>query len=204
LPKLEADTTRVRQGFLTREEVDRLCPHLPVDLADAVLFLFWSTWRPVEMRTLQWRGYDRTEQTLRLRPEYSKNKHGRVLPLVGELATIIERRLKARRLDCPFVFHRAGRRIGDFRKHWHRACVAIGLAGRIVYDLRRSGVRHLIGAGVDAHTVMAFSGHRTPSMLRRYHIIDLNDLRRAAERGSTYQGTPASVQPLRALPGEPT
>jgi len=31
---------------------------------------------------------------------------------------------------------------------------------------------------------MAFSGHRTPSMLRRYHIIALDDLRTAAAKGS--------------------
>jgi hypothetical protein len=31
----------------------------------------------------------------------------------------------------------------------------LGLVGRIVYDLRRSGVRHLIQSGVDPHTVMA-------------------------------------------------
>jgi integrase len=35
-------------------------------------FLFWSAWRVGEVRTLQWRDYDRTEQTLRLRPEHSK------------------------------------------------------------------------------------------------------------------------------------
>jgi hypothetical protein len=34
---------------------------------------------------------------------------------------------------------------------------------------------------------MEFSGHRTPSMLKRYHIIALDDLRRAAERGSAYE-----------------
>ena len=44
----------------------------------------------------------------------------------------------------------------------------------------------MIHAGVDPHTVMAFSGHRTDSMLKRYHIIALDDLRRAAERGSAY------------------
>ena len=44
----------------------------------------------------------------------------------------------------------------------------------------------MIHAGVDPHTVVALSGHRTPSMLKRYHIIALDDLRRAAERGSTY------------------
>ena len=78
--------------------------------------------------------------------------------------------------------------IGDFRKSWQAAYETIGLSGRIVHDLRRSGVRHLIQAGVDPHTVMAFSGHRTASMLEPYHIIALDDLRAAAARGSEYNG----------------
>jgi integrase len=103
------------------------------------------------------------------------------------LAAVIERRLAKRRLNLPFIFHRNGNPIGDFRKPWATACAAVGLSGRIVHDLRRSGVKHLIDSGVDPHTVMAFSGHRTPSTLRRYHIIALDDLRRAAERGSAYE-----------------
>jgi integrase len=177
----------VRQGFFTREEVTALCGHLDSDLADAVRFLFFSAWRVGEVRTLEWRDYFPSEGTIRLRPEHSKSKHGRVLPVVGELADVIERRIAQRRLDTPFIFHRKGKRIGDFRKAWAAACKEIGLSGRIVHDLRRSGVRHLIQAGVDPHTVMAFSGHRTPSMLKRYHIIALDDLRRAAERGSAYE-----------------
>jgi hypothetical protein len=39
--------------------------------------------------------------------------------------------------------------------------------------------------------MMAFSGHRTDSMLKRYRIIALDDLRRAAERGSNYTKTTA-------------
>jgi integrase len=74
----------------------------------------------------------------------------------------------------------------------------IGLAGRLVHDLRRSGVKHLIDSGNDPHTVMAFSGHRTASMLRRYHIIDLDDLRRAAAKASAHRAESAttSVTPL--------
>jgi integrase len=121
-----------------------------------VLSLFFSAWRVGEVRTPQWRDYDRSEQTIRLRPEHSKNKHGRVLPLVGELATILERRWTLRRLDCPHIFHHDGKPIGDFRKSWKRACEAIGLPNRIVHDLGRSGVRHLINAGIDPHTAMAF------------------------------------------------
>jgi len=65
-----------------------------------------------------------------------------------------------------------------------------------VHDLRRSGVRHLIRAGVPPHTVMAMSGHRTASMLKRYDIISLDDLRQAARRGSEYAGQPSQVTAL--------
>jgi hypothetical protein len=57
-------------------------------------------------------------------------------------------------------------------------------------------VRHLIRAGVPPHTVMAFSGHRTARILKRYDIIALDDLRDAAARGSAYVGPPASVVPM--------
>jgi integrase len=191
------DPSRVRKGFFTREQVESLCGHLPQQLADLVLFLFFSAWRVGEARRMEWKHYAREDAAISLPAEFSKNKRPRLLPITGELATIIERRLKARRFDCPYIFHRDGRRIGDFRKLWVKACAAIGVSGRIVHDLRRSGVKHLIDSGVDPHTVMAFSGHRTPSMLRRYHIIDLDDLRRAAERASNYQGRRASVTPLR-------
>ena len=94
-------------------------------------------------------------------------------------------------------------RSGIFRKRWARACKAVGLVGRLVHDLRRSGVKHLIDSGVDPHTVMAFSGHRTPSMLRRYHIIDLDDLRQAAERANRYAGPGATVTALRDATATP-
>jgi len=40
---------------------------------------------------------------------------------------------------------------------------------------------------------MAFSGHSTPSMLRRYHIVDLDDLRRAGKKASDYRGPKRNV-----------
>ena len=52
----------------------------------------------------------------------------------------------------------------------------------------------------DPHTVMAFSGHSTPSMLRRYHIIDLDVMRHAAERASARRSEPGTLTPLRDRP----
>jgi integrase len=106
-----------------------------------------------------------------------------------ELMAIIERQRSRRRPDCPFIFHgtscgqparfdkRGNRRpcLGDFQKVWDLACIAVGFtkpdprdpkkvrAARTPHDLRRSGVKHYIDAGVDPHTVMRWSGHRTES-----------------------------------------
>ena len=51
---------------------------------------------------------------------------------------------------------------------------------------------------MDPHTVMLWSGHRTEAMLRRYHIVDLDDLRRAGKRASDYRGAAPNVVPLGA------
>jgi len=55
---------------------------------------------------------------------------------------------------------------------------------------------YITDAGVDPHTVMQWSGHRTMSTLLRYHFIDLDDLRRAGQRASQYRGAKEVVVTL--------
>ena len=50
-----------------------------------------------EARSLEWRDYFPQHGVIRLRPELSKNKRDRMLPVDrGELAAILARRLEAR------------------------------------------------------------------------------------------------------------
>jgi integrase len=44
------------------------------------------------------------------------NREWRVLPLVGELLAIIERRKILRQMDCAYIFHRDGRQVKECRK----------------------------------------------------------------------------------------
>jgi integrase len=221
IEKPPEDPNSVR-GFFRREAVERLCQHLPALLADVVLFLFFCPWRVGAARRLEWRDYSAIDQALTLRPELNKTKREVKIPVdpehTPELMAVIERQQARRRPDCPFIFHgklcgtarvdqNGNRRpcLGDFQKIWDRACIAIGYsrpkhndskevrAARTPHDLRRSGVKHYIDAGVDPHTVMQWSGHRTESMLQRYHIIDLDDLRRAGKRASEYHGPKDNV-----------
>jgi integrase len=180
IPALEENNAR--QGFLDHGSFLELRRHLPDYLKDPVTFLYLSGWRVSEMKWLEWRDVDAAGGVVRLRPEISKNKEGRVLPLHDELFDLIERARAKRRPDCPFVFHLKGRRIGDFRKAWKAACKAAKLGGLIIHDLRRTAVRNYIRAGVPERIAMSLSGHKTRSVFDRYNIVSEADLVQASEK----------------------
>jgi integrase len=155
---------------------------LPAYLRDPISFLYFSGWRVSEMRQLEWRDVDLAGKVVRLRPENSKNKDGRLLPLQGELLDILHRANSNWRLDCPYVFHLDGQPIGDFRESWKTATKKSGLEGIIVHDLRRSAVRNMVRAGIPERVAMSLSGHKTRSIFDRYNIVSESDLAKATER----------------------
>jgi integrase len=180
VPSLEEDNAR--QGFVDHGAFVSLQANLPEYLRDPITFLYLSGWRLGEMKALEWRDVDLAGKVVRLRPEISKNKDGRLLPLSGELLEILGRAHEKRRPDCPFVFHRDGEPIGDFRKAWSTACKAAGLHPILVHDLRRTAVRNMVRAGISDRVAMTLSGHRTRSVFDRYNIVSESDLAAAAEQ----------------------
>jgi len=92
-----------------------------------------------------------------------------VLERQRETTTAVERK-KSRII--PWVFHRNGKPIRDFRDAWRKACVRAECPGRILHDFRRTAVRNLERAGVARSAAMAMVGHCTESIYRRYAIVD--------------------------------
>jgi integrase len=189
----------VRQGFFERAEFERVAAGLPEALRDVARFGYLTGWRRGEILSLRWSDVDREGGVIRLRPEHAKNGHGRQLALAGaDLPALIERRWTARVVETtnpdgttttrvsPYVFHRQGEPIVDFRKAWAAACDSAGVTGRLFHDLRRTSVRNMVRAGVRETIAMAVSGHRTRSMFDRYNIVSEADLREAAARTSAY------------------
>ncbi len=202
-----------RQGFLARADFEALHGHIAdPDIRDFVEWGFWTGMRRGEAAKLSWEMFDRETWTLRLHQSAAKTGKGRVLVLAGPLREIVERRLKARRLDTPLVFHRVsrgkpGQPIKDFRKVWATACQAVGLVpgrrgGITFHDTRRTAVRNLIRAGVDQAVAMKISGHRTDSTFRRYNITSEEDLRNGVERVAAYVETLPTERKVAVMGGE--
>src|SRR5208282_5278651 len=195
-PMLREDNAR--EGFLEQGQFLALRAELPDDLKGIVTFLWLTGWRVGEALTLGWDSV--YADAIRLKATNSKNKHGRELPLVGELKEVIAHARASRTLDCPTVFSRDGKPIKSFVAAWRTACKDAGLGAVRVHDLRRSAARNLIRAGVPENIAMHFTGHKTSSVFRRYDIVTADDLAQASSRLETHlagQPATAKVEPIR-------
>lgn len=175
-----------RQGFLEHGNYLAIRNHLPDDHRDVFDCTYWSGWRKEEVHSLPWRMVDLGANVLRLDPAFSKSKEGRVIPIPPPLRDVLERRMSKRRLDCPLVFHREGRPMGDWRKTWKRACRAAGMPNLLLHDCRRTAARNLDRAGVRRPAAMALLGHKTEAMYRRYNIVSEQDLHEAGQKLAAY------------------
>jgi integrase len=177
----------VREGFLNKPEFEAMVEYLSSDLRDLVRFLYNSAWRSGEAIKLEWSKVDLDDWIVRLSRKNEKTKNPRTLPLVGELREVIENRLKERRPNCPYVFHRDGKPIKSFRRAFKAACKEAGLIGILPHDMRRSAIRNFRKAGISESDGMKISGHKTNSVYKRYDIIDEEDQRRTIEKVQEYQ-----------------
>ncbi len=183
IPTVEVRNTRM--GFFEEPEFRAVLSHLPEDLQPIAEFAYLTGWRKMEILTLLWRQIALQAGTIRLEPGTTKNDEGRTFPFhcYPELKALLESLLA--RTDAfqatsgkivPWVFHRNGRPIKDYRGAWKKACEAANVLGRIPHDFRRTAVRNLERAGVPRSFVMKLTGHKTESVYRRYTIVSESDL----------------------------
>ncbi len=196
IPMLDEHNTR--KGFLGEIEYLALRNALPTPINHMLAFAYVTGWRKSEVLALTWDRVDLQAGTVRLDPDTTKNDEGRLVVLTDELRTLFTslwtetRALAALKgHPIPWVFHRNGKPVKDFRKAWETACTAAGLGGKIPHDLRRTAVRNMERAGVPRSVAMKITGHKTEAIYRRYAIVSEAELREAARKlsGDTVSGT---------------
>jgi integrase len=177
MPYIEhfSEKGNARQGFFEREEFEKILEFLPDHLKDVARFAYCVGWRRGEILSLEWQYVQK--DVIRLPPSHDKAKEGRIIPIMGELAEIIERRRQERRQECPYVFHYQGRRFRDFKSAWQTAREKAGMPNKLFHDHRRTVVRNLDRAGVPREVAKQIVGHKTDIMYNRYRIVNEQDMR---------------------------
>jgi integrase len=179
----------VRRALLDYTDYVALLAQLPAPIDDAATFAYLTGWRRAEVLGLTWLEIDRAHGLITRSTAQSKNGDPRELPLSPALSALIEKRWQARVVGgrsgprvCERVFHRNGEPVRDFRSAWRKAVQAIGKPGLLFHDLRRAALTNLVQAGVGEQVAMRISGHRTPSVFRRYRIVSTDDVLAALAR----------------------
>lgn len=127
-----------------------------------------------------------TNGFIRLRPEDTKTDAGRKIPLNPEVIQTLRTLGRVRSLSHKRVFTKNGLPIKDIRDVFEsvkkKACVEDDLW---FHDLRGTAATNMLDATGDQKTVMAITGHKTPSVFRRY--IKVTDDRLKAAANATYR-----------------
>ena len=88
--------------------------------------------------------------------------------------------------EAPWVFHRDGRPIRDFRAAWKTALAKAGVTNYHFHDFRRTATRNMALAQVPEKHIMQVTGHKTRHMMDRYNITVEQDTHHTMVQTQTY------------------
>lgn len=185
-PMRAEDNTR--QGFLEQKEYERLLAELPERTRPALIIGYHVGMRRGEVIELKWHHVNLEHRQIRLFDADVKNSCGRTIPIYGpmvECLTILKKEHDEKYPHVPWVLHRNGKKILEFRAGWKEASAKAGLPGLLFHDLRRSAARNMDRASISRSVIMAIMGHKTDSMFTRYRIVSASDINDAGQKLDT-------------------
>lgn len=158
------------------------------DVRDLVEFQYVAGWRVGSIKRLEKKDLDWQRETIKLRDAVSKNKQAMLLSFkkFPRMREVLLRRKGKLRLDCPFIFHRNGRQIKDFRAEWAKATAAAKLTGLTDQGLCRSCAVNLSRARVPETVASKYMNRKTLAIYKQYRIVDTVDTELAGEAYERY------------------
>jgi len=212
----------VRTGYLEDFKYEALREAIPSYLKGFLTFGYLTGWRKEEVAGLTWDRVVLKGRTVSLEARQTKNKEARNMYMEDDLLSLMFEQWASKEGACPYVFHREGKRIKDFRGAWNDACRGAGIGygykaskkyakeweekgfttGPIYHDLRRTAVREMDRAGVSRKVAMMRTGHKTESVYNRYNIGTEADLKNAAQQLEAYRNGSENNAEMEALTPE--
>ena len=170
-----------RRVVVTPEEFAALLDAADESIRPLLVMAFDTGCRIGELLSLRWDAVDLADESFSLMD--TKTDEPRKVYLTDRAVAHLKA-LASSPSATGYVFanHRTGERLRDVRKAFRRAAKAVGRPELWFHDLRRSFVTRARRAGIAESVVMRMSGHKTPSVFRRYNIVEDRDVADAAKK----------------------
>jgi integrase len=184
-PHLTEDN--VREGFPTDAQFDKLkaaCSKEALWLRAMLELAATFGWRKRSLLVMRVANVDLLNNTIRQEGSTTKSGEGNEVKMTPDLRALIAACASGKDSD-RFLFSHDDlgvRPIVDFRISWATVTEAAGVPHLHFHDLCRKAARDLDAAGISQAVGMQVMGRRTPSIYRRYRIVDRRDIDRAIDR----------------------
>jgi integrase len=176
IPDVPSDVGRE----ISQAEIDRLLEHADVNLTFQIQIALRMGLRLREMLHLQWDRFDWNTNTIVLKPEDTKTRRGRQVPIAHEL---INRFQELKYLsNSPYVFPspKSPMRPQEYNKTAWRTCKKrANVKGARWHDLRHTCASRMLRANVRREVAKAVLGMSEKVLTEIYNHLSLSDLRTA-------------------------
>jgi len=172
--------SKARQGFFEVHEFAEVRRELDLIYRVGAVFAYWTGLRCGEIVTIRREQIDFETNIVRL-PD-AKNGEPRSVPMSPDMCAELTMLPRSSEWIFPSF--------SDPSKHLRRELLgraftkAAQRAGvdRTFHDLRRTGARNMVRAGVPERVAMAIGGWKTRSVFDRYNIVSESDLQEAVRK----------------------
>ncbi|MDW7761655.1 MAG: tyrosine-type recombinase/integrase [Acidobacteriota bacterium] len=166
--------------ILTPDEARRLIEAATGHLKPFLIIALNTGMRRNEILTLRWDNLDFTKGEIIVRPEISKSKRRRLVPMNNEVAEA----LRTIEKNSPFLFYNPETKsnIKDIKQPFSTAKRLAKIRGHLrVHDLRHTAASWMVEAGADIMTVKEVLGHASVVTTMRYCHPTRESKRRAVD-----------------------
>jgi integrase len=185
----------VRDRILSTDEFNALKKHSSNHIHSIIMTGYYTGMRKGEIVGLTWDKVKLQNRMIHLKPEDTKDKERRNVPICDELyEMLVSLPNRIQKTDNDnHVFQFNGKPVGDIRTGLKKACKKAGIkygrfvkGGFIFHDLRHTFNTNMRKAGVQESVIMDVTGHSTREMFDRYNTIDEDDTRKAVDQMMTF------------------
>lgn len=176
-PEIQIDN--VRQRIFTEQELAEILQASPIWLRRIITMAQGTGMRQNEIIQLKWDSVDLDRGFVRLKAKETKTRQARsvkLVPNVIEMLQEIPRETHTRKVFLSSTKKPIPHWTTYCHDTWKKALFKAGVTDACFHDLRHDFITKAVRAGNPLYVVMKQVGHKTDAMLRRYHLVDEDDL----------------------------